>query len=100
MHFDITKKNGRLIIENLSCDCAHDHHIPNMDIFIQSGLIDTVADCICESGLGRSVLIVADKNTYAVAGERIQKNLAAAGFGCRVCLLTGGDVEPTVEMAD
>ncbi len=100
MHFDITKKNGRLIIENLSCDCAHDHHIPNMDIFIQSGLIDTVADCICESGLGRSVLIVADKNTYAVAGERIQKNLAAAGFGCRVCLLTGGHVEPTLEMAD
>ncbi len=100
MHFDITKKNGRLIIENLHCDCAHDHAIPNMDIYIRSGLIETVADCITESGLGRSVLIVADKNTYAVAGERVTKNLKAAGFDCRLCLLPGEHVEPTPEMAE
>ncbi len=100
MHFDITKRNGKLIIENLNCDCAYDHNIPKMDIYIRSGLIDTVADCIKQSGLGQNVLIVADKTTYAVAGQRVENNLKAAGFNCRVCLLPGEHIEPTLEMAD
>lgn len=99
MHFDIIKKDGKLIIKQLNCDCAHDHSIPGMDIYIKSGLIDSVADCIAQSGLGKNVLIVADKNTYAVAGARVEANLNAAGFGCRVCLLPGAHVEPTPEMA-
>jgi glycerol-1-phosphate dehydrogenase [NAD(P)+] len=43
---------------------------------------------------------VADANTYAVAGERVEKNLKEAGLNCRVCLLPGAHVEPTPEMAD
>jgi len=100
MHFDLTKRDGRLILENLRCDCAYDHNIPNMDIYIKSGLIDDCADCIKESGLGTNVLIIADNTTYAVAGERVEKNLQKAGFTCNVCILPGEHVEPTPEMAD
>lgn len=99
MHFDITKENGKLILKNLSCDCGYDHDIPAMDIYIKSGLIDSCAECIKQSGLGSCGLIVADAVTYAVAGERVEKNLKEAGLICRVCLLPGSHVEPTPEMA-
>lgn len=100
MHFDITKKDGKLILDHLNCDCAYDHNMPDMDIYIKSGLIDHCADCIRESGLGSNVLLIADNTTYAVAGERVEKNLKKAGLDCRVCILSGEHVEPTPEMAD
>jgi glycerol-1-phosphate dehydrogenase [NAD(P)+] len=100
MHFDITKRDGKLILDNLSCDCAYDHNIPDMDIYIKSGLVDECADCIKESGLGTNVLLIADNTTYAVAGERVENNLKKAGLSCRVCILPGEHVEPTPEMAD
>lgn len=100
MHFHITKQNGKLILSDLSCGCAHDHSIPDMDIYIRAGLIDDCAACVKQSGLTGRVLIVADTTTYAVAGERVAENLKAAGFDCRVCVLPGERVEPTLKMAD
>ena len=100
MHFDIDKRDGKLILENLRCDCAYNHNIPEMNIYIKSGLIETCADCIKESALGSNVLLIADKTTYAVAGEKVKQNLTKAGLDCRVCILPGEHVEPTPEMAD
>jgi len=99
-HFDLTKKNGKLIIENLRCGCAHDHTIPDMDIYIRTGLLDTCAECIKDSGLGQNALLVADDTTYRLAGAKLQQNLINAGLNCRVCVLPGDNVEPTPEMAD
>lgn len=100
MNIDISKRDGQLILENLSCDCAHDHHMPQMDIYIKSGLIDGCADCIKKSKLGDNVLLVADGTTYAVAGERVEKNLKKAGIACCVCILPGEHVEPNPKMVE
>ncbi|MGI5850329.1 MAG: iron-containing alcohol dehydrogenase [Christensenellales bacterium] len=99
MNVDIVKKDGKLTLENLSCDCAFDHAMPDMDIYIRTGLIDGCAGCIAQSRLGKNVLIVADNNTYEAAAKKIENQLKSAGFVCRLCLLPGKKVEPTPQMA-
>lgn len=100
MHVDITKRDGKLMLENVSCDCAYDHRLPEMDIYIKSGLAGQCADCIAQSGLGKNVLIIADSNTYEVAAKTIEKNLTGAGIVCRVCILPGQKIEPTPMMTE
>jgi len=100
MHIDIKRENGELKLENIRCDCAYDHDMPDMDIYIKSGLIDECADCITKSGFGKNVVIVADSNTYEAAAKTIEKNLSQAGFCCRMCMLAGQDIEPTPEMTE
>lgn len=100
MHFDILKQDGKLIIQNLRCDCACDHNMPDMDIYIRSGLIETCATCLKTSGLDGGVVIVADSVTYHVAAQRVEQRLKEAGFGVKMCVLPGEKIEPTPQMAD
>ncbi|WP_040950498.1 sn-glycerol-1-phosphate dehydrogenase [Gorillibacterium massiliense] len=48
-------------------------------IRVARGAIGEVESFISEKGLAR-IALVADANTYRVAGERVEKDLAAAGF--------------------
>lgn len=98
MHIDIIKKDGKLWLENIECDCSMNHVIPKMDIFIKPGLINDCADCIAQTELGKKVLIVADRITYEVAAKVIESSLIGAGFDCRTCVLPGEDIEPTPQM--
>lgn len=100
MHFDITKNNGKLSVENLSCDCPMNHEMPGMDIYIRRGLIDGCGDCVAQSGLKGSVLIVADGNTYEIAARTIEKSMKASGFSARTYVLPGEKIEPTPQMAE
>lgn len=100
MHVDIKHIDGKLILENLSCDCAYDHNMPDMEVFIQSGLINDCAKCIKDADLGNNVLIVADQTTYEVAAKTVEQNLQKAGFACSLYILTGDTIEPTPQRAD
>jgi glycerol-1-phosphate dehydrogenase [NAD(P)+] len=100
MHADIIRKDGKLELKNLSCDCSLSHKMPEMDIFIKPGLINECGACISSVALGRNVLIVADSNTLSVAAQTIKNNLEADGFSCRLCVLPGNEIEPTPQMAD
>ncbi len=99
-HFVITREDGQLKLENLSCSCFYDHNMPKMDIYIQSGLIDTCAACIIKSGLGNNLVIVADSVTYKVAAAKVEQRLKEAGFKPQMCILPGEKIEPTPDMAD
>lgn len=48
-------------------------------IAVGAGVIDTVADWVCENGY-RKVLVVCDPNTRRVAGERVASLLVGAGL--------------------
>ena len=100
MHVDIIRQDGKLYLENIHCDCANTHAVPQMDIFIQPGLIERCADCITQSGLGKTLLLIADSTTYEIAGKTIAQNLKNEGFACHECVLTGGHINPTPEMAE
>lgn len=98
MNVDVVRKDGKLRLENLHCDCGFNHALPKMDIYIKRGLINNCAECISESDLGKKVLIVADSNTHTVAAAQISKSLQEDGFDCRMCVLPGEHIEPTPEM--
>lgn len=100
MHADIIKNNGKLELNNLSCECSLSHAMPEMDIYIRPGLINDCAGCIQSAGLGRHALIVADSITLKVAAQAVKNNLVAAGISCRLCLLPGDHIKPTPQMAD
>lgn len=100
MNIDILKQDGKLLVQNMQCDCGYLHNVPDMDIYITRGIIDGCPDMIASRGLGKSALIVADKNTYDIAAGSIEKRLAGAGYSCRVCVLPGNKVDPTPEMTE
>ncbi len=98
MNIDIIKRDGTISIKNLQCDCGYEHHTPDIGIHIKHGITDGCPDLIAASDLGKSVLIIADGNTWDIAASTVEKRLTAAGYSCRVCVLPGGKVEPVPEM--
>jgi glycerol-1-phosphate dehydrogenase [NAD(P)+] len=97
---NIERRDGKLILTDLSCGCEYSHTMPQMDIHIRDGLLGGCAECVSDAGLGKNALIVCDANTYEVAAAAVQKNLAAAGMSARLCMLPGEHIEPTPQMAD
>lgn len=100
MHIHIDPKRGKLELSDLVCDCAFDHNMPDMAVYIKSGLLGECAQCIQNHNLGSRVLIVADKITYGVAAETVENQLAASGLDTRMCILKGNDIEPTLQRVD
>lgn len=97
MHVDIIREKGELKLQNLSCGCSYNHDIPDMKIFINTGLINDCADIIEQNMDGKNVLLTADENTYEVAAKRILNSLNDKGFNTTLCLLKGDKVEPSPE---
>ncbi len=97
---NIERKNGKLTLLDLQCGCEYNHVMPQMDIYIQEGLINDVAECVAAADIGRRGLIVCDANTYKVAASTVQEHLAEAGFDISLCMLPGEHVEPTEEMVE
>lgn len=88
-------ENGRLILPELECSCGCEHHESKIDVYIGKGLIPKLPEYIKQRGLGRKCVLVADKNTYALAGRDAQRALVAAGFDVLLCLVEREeDMEP------
>ncbi len=97
---NIERKEGKLILTDLSCGCEFSHVMPQMEIYIQDGLLGDCARCVKDAELGKSVVIVCDANTYKAAAQTVHERLAEAGFDTRLCMLPGDEIEPTPQMAD
>ena len=72
--------DGRLVFEEPACSCGCAHHPVDKDIYVGENLLDHVPEFIARRGLGTHCVLVADDTTYRVAGERVHRALAAAGF--------------------
>ena len=87
--------DSRLIISDLSCPCPYDHTDPDKDIYVGSGLIDKLPGYIKRRGLGTHCVLVADNNTYEIAGRRVSQTLKAAGLSVIECVIVReGKMEP------
>ncbi|MBQ8618241.1 MAG: sn-glycerol-1-phosphate dehydrogenase [Clostridia bacterium] len=88
-------QDGKLMISGLECSCSYDHTDPEKDIYVGSGLIDKIPGYIARRGLGTNCVLVADNNTYEIAGRRVSKTLKAAGFKVIECVIVReGKMEP------
>lgn len=87
--------DSRLIISGVECDCPCEHNQPKQDIYVGSGIVSNLPRYIRKRGLGTHCVLVADKNTWAVAGENVHRLLTADGYQVTDCIIRReGDMDP------
>jgi hypothetical protein len=62
-------QDQRLTITGIDCHCGLTHCLPTQDIYVGQGLLPNVPRYIQKRGLGTCCVLVADQNTWALAGE-------------------------------
>lgn len=87
--------DGKLLISGLECTCSCAHTQPQQDIYVGSGLVEKIPGYIRARGLGTHCVLVADNNTYEVAGRRVSHALKTAGYHVIECIIVReGHMEP------
>jgi glycerol-1-phosphate dehydrogenase [NAD(P)+] len=87
MSFKVTYENNKMIIPEISCGCGFSHAIPDIDVYIGSGILPECAGYIRKRNLGNKLVLVADNITYEVAGRKVEEILREDGFQVTLCLL-------------
>lgn len=80
--------------EGLSCSCGKQHRTDLKEFIIRSGALDETPRVVRKYG-GSKVYIIADKNTFAVAGQRTAALLQEAGIENTVFVFKEDYVQPT-----
>lgn len=80
-------KDCKMIISGVACSCGCQHHAIDKDIYIGKGLLPRIPSYIAKRGLGTHCVLVADDNTYRVAGAEVEKALTDAGFSVVACVI-------------
>ncbi len=87
--------NGKLLLSGLECACGCEHASATQDIYVGSGLADKLPQYIAARSLGTHCVLVADNNTYEVAGRRVAQILKSAGLSVIECVIVReGKMEP------
>ncbi|MFH1512384.1 MAG: sn-glycerol-1-phosphate dehydrogenase [Bacillota bacterium] len=92
-------KDRRLTISGIQCDCGLNHRLPSQDIFVGSGIVKNTPAYIKKRGLGTRCVLVADQNTFPLAGKALADNLESEGFSVVRCVITRGGVMDPDERA-
>lgn len=79
--------DSRLTLPGFDCDCPCEHNQPAQDIYIGKDLIAKMPTYLARRGYGKHCVLVADDNTYAVAGRAVFECLKAAGYHVVRCVI-------------
>lgn len=69
-----------LLGREIKCECGTKHYIPIKRVVISKGALNQFKDILLELDFKNHFHIIADKNTYKVAGNRIEKLLEEYSF--------------------
>ena len=75
------------------CNCGKSHNIKTPNIIVKNGAIEKLPLCI-EKFKAKKPFILADKNTFAVAGEQVCSVLNSAGIQYAKYVFLTGEIEP------
>ena len=79
--------NGRLTFGTVSCSCGLDHQQPQVDVYLDAGILGNLPEYIARRGLGKRCVLVADNITYPLAGIACEQLLATAGYIVSTCVI-------------
>lgn len=96
IHYD---ENGKLTLTGIECSCGAAHPAITQDIYVGSGLIHNIPGYITARGLGTHCVLVADNNTYEVAGRAVSQVLKDAGLDVIECVIVRDGVMDPDERA-
>ena len=85
MYYDNDK---RLVISDVVCSCGCVHNKPEQDIYVGNGIIENTARYIRKRGYGDHCVLVADNNTWELAGKHVAELLRNDGFTVVECVVT------------
>jgi glycerol-1-phosphate dehydrogenase [NAD(P)+] len=91
-----------LLGRSFDCECGRRHHVPTRVVDTEPGTIDRVSAILGEVVEASSALVVADRRTWRVAGERAHGVLRTVIAADHVVLGDGGDgqLHASVESVD
>ena len=88
-------EDSRLLITGLECDCPCEHNEPKQDIYVGNDILKNIAGYIRRRSLGTCCTLVADNNTWEIAGKKVFDLLTADGFAVTPCVIRReGQMEP------
>jgi len=88
-------KDHRLTISGIVCDCGLEHRLPSQDIYVGGGIAKNLPAYIKKRGLGTHCVLVADNNTWPLAGKALAEHLESEGFSVIRCVITReGPMDP------
>jgi len=70
----------KLLDTTFDCECGRSHKVPVRSIIYAEDAIERLPDVLGSLASGRRVVLVADKRTRAIAGERAKKALEQKGW--------------------
>lgn len=86
---------SRLTISGITCGCGLEHHLPSQDIYVGRNLLPNIPAYIRSRGLGTRCVLVADDNTYPLAGKQVETALTTDGFTVVRCVIhRDGPLDP------
>jgi len=87
--------DGRLILPEVECECGCEHHASQIDVYIGKNLIVKLPVFIKRRVPGKKCVLVADNNTFAIAGRDALEALEKAGYEVMPCVVEReGEMEP------
>lgn len=85
---------NELLRENgFDCDCGLHHSVRLKKVILGQGALFQVSSLLRELGISHP-MIVADQNTYRVAGKQVHDLLRASGIECELYVFPQAHVEP------
>lgn len=87
----IEYNNHKMIFPQFDCDCGYPHNIPDLDVYVGSGILKDCAGYLRNRNMGTKALLVADNITYPIAGRYVEKLLTDEGMRITLCLLERED---------
>lgn len=78
--------DGHFQHQEWHCSCGREHTVPIREIVVKPGALNDLTGVMDRLDIGTHGLLVADGNTYDVAGERVMDLLSKAGYTLKLCL--------------
>lgn len=73
--------DGHLMAEPFMCSCGKEHSaLPIREVIVKPGALQETVSVMNRLNLGKRGLVIADLNTYDVAGKQVVERLRGAGY--------------------
>ena len=94
--------SNRFLGKSFECDCGKKHHVRTRSVKIEPNVVERIPGLLPSLIPGERILLVADRNTWAAAGERLCAALGAS-HSIECCLLrddSSGHIHASVGLVE
>lgn len=83
-------KIEEILNRDIKCDCGRTHRCDIRNVVIGENVLSGLPELLCDK---KNILLVADKNTYAICGDRVER-LLSGKIGSKVIFCDEGHLVP------